>query len=108
MNAWILLAIAILFEVAGTLTLKTTDGFTKPAPSCIVVLCYTICMVLLARTAKVLDLGIVYAIWSGTGIMIVALATSLLFKESLSPSKILFMCLIVLGVAGLHLSSPSH
>jgi small multidrug resistance pump len=74
MPAGLLLTLAIGAEVAATLLLKTTDGFTRLLPSVGVVAGYAISIALLTKIVKQLDVGLVYAVWAGTGTAIVAAA----------------------------------
>jgi len=104
MSAWIYLALAILFEVAGTTSMKLSQGFTLPLPSTACVLCFIAALVLMAQSVKVLDISVVYAIWSGVGVVLIALIGVFFFSEVLTPPKVLFMALIVVGVVGLQLS----
>ena len=63
--AW--LALAIGSEIVATVSLKLSDGFTKPAPSVVVVAGYALSFYALSITLRTIPLGIVYAIWSGVG-----------------------------------------
>jgi small multidrug resistance pump len=67
--AWILLSIAILAEIAGTLFLKASDGLSKLWPSLGVLVGYATAFTLMATSLKKLDVGVTYAIWSGVGII---------------------------------------
>ena len=68
-NAYFFLMVAILSEIIATTSLKATDGFTKLVPSAIVVLGYGCSFYFLSLTLKFMSVGIVYAIWSGIGIL---------------------------------------
>lgn len=104
MNAWIYLALAIVFEVAGTSSMKLSNGFSLPVPSIACVLCFMMALALMAQSVKVLDISIVYAIWSGVGVVLIALVGVFFFKEVLTLQKLLFITLIIVGVVGLQLS----
>ena len=67
MVAGVLLALAILSEVVATVSLRYTDGFTNLAPSVVVVVGYGLSFWLLALILKDLEIGFVYAVWSGVG-----------------------------------------
>ena len=103
MSPWTYLALGIVFEVAGTSALKMSNGFTQPWPSAIVVCGFVTALYMLSQSVKTLDIGVVYAIWSGAGVVLIALIGLLFFEEILTPAKILFMALIVIGVVGLQL-----
>ncbi len=96
---WVLLGAAIATEVAGTLALRASDGFTRVGPVIIVVAGYSASFVLLAIVLKTLPVGIVYAIWSAVGIALVALFGKVMFGDPVPPLAMAGMALIVGGVA---------
>lgn len=96
---WIYLALAILFEVAGTTALKAADGFTRPWPVVIVVLGYIAAFFFLGLSLKHLPVGIAYAIWAALGMVLIALSGWLVFGERLDGWAIAGIGLIILGVA---------
>ena len=57
--------------------------------------------VLLAQALRTLDVGPSYAIWTGIGTAGAVVFGVILFGESLSPLRILFVSLIIAGVVGL-------
>jgi small multidrug resistance pump len=95
---WVLLIAAIATEVAGTLALRGSDGFTKLVPSVITVAGYVASFILLAIVLKSLPVGIVYAIWSAVGIALVAVLGKLMFGDPVPPLAMAGMVLIVGGV----------
>lgn len=109
-NPWVLLTIAIVTEVIATSSLKVSDGFTKLWPSIVVVVGYGISFYALALTMRSLPIGVIYAIWSGLGITLVALVGWLVFKQTLSTHVLIGMGLIIAGVIVMNLSPspPSH
>ena len=98
------LAVAIVLEIGGTVSLKLSDGFTRLGPASAVVICYAASFALLSLALRGIDLSIAYAVWSGVGTAIVAVIGMVWFGESAGGWKLLSLALIVLGVAGLHLS----
>jgi small multidrug resistance pump len=98
------LGAAILFEICGTTSLKLSDGFTRFGPSATVTVCYGASFVLLALALRGIELSIAYAVWSGVGTAAVAAIGIVWFGEAAGSWKLLCLALIVLGVAGLHLS----
>lgn len=109
MNVWALLLVAIAFEIAGTLLLKISDGFSNMVMGLASIACYWICFGFLAQVLKSLPVGVTYAVWSGVGIIGVALASFFLFEQKLSPLQILFMLIILIGAMGLNLTTKvSH
>jgi len=102
---WLLLYAAIGAEVAGTLCLKITQGFTRPLPSAGVLLCYGLSLVLMAKAVVRIDVGVAYAIWSAVGIVSIALVSMLLFGETMTVPKALSFLLIIAGVVSLSLTA---
>lgn len=95
---YLYLAFAIAFEILGTSALKYSQEFTRFWPSLIVVLCYAAAFYLLSLSLRGLTIGIAYAIWSGVGIVCIALLQTLWFKQSLDGPAMLGMGLIIAGV----------
>jgi len=99
---------AILLEVAGTTSLKLSQGFTRLVPSILVAIFYLLSFFLLSQTLKRIDVGVVYAIWSGVGTALIATIGILWFKEPVTLIKIASIALIILGVVGLNLGGITH
>lgn len=95
---WLYLGIAIVCEVIATSALKASDGFTRLTPSVVVVLGYGVAFYCLSLTLRSIPVGVVYAIWSGVGIVLISMVGWLVFGQSLSPMALLGMGLITLGV----------
>ena len=106
--SWFYLTLAILFEVAGTVSMKLSDGFTKVTPSILLVLFYLSAVYFLTLALKKLEIGMIYAIWSGTGTALLAIIGVLYFQESVSWIKAISILFIIIGVVGLHLSGTAH
>lgn len=104
-NAWLMLALAIGAEVIATTALKASDGFSRPVPSLLTVCGYATSFWLLSRILRTLEVGIVYAIWSGAGLAAVALIGVFWFGESVTLLKVLGLLAILLGVVLLNLAS---
>lgn len=107
MNPYVLLSGAIVLEVVATTAMKSSDGFTKLAPSVICVIGYCISFYLLAQTLKVIPTGIAYAIWSGVGIVLISLIAWLFHGQKLDAGAMLGMAMIVGGVMVINLFSKS-
>ncbi|MEX6633477.1 DMT family transporter [Hyphococcus lacteus] len=104
-NAYIQLAIAIVAEVIGTSALKASDNFTNLIPSLLVVTGYGISFYLLANVVKEIPVGITYAIWSGAGIVLVALISIVLYRQIPDLAAWLGMALIIAGIMVMNLFS---
>jgi small multidrug resistance pump len=101
-HGWWLLAAAILFEIAGTTSMKLSDGFTRLIPSIVLVVCYLVAFSALTLCLKTIDMGIAYAIWAGVGTALAALIGFVYFREPASTLKVACIVLILVGVVGLH------
>ncbi|MEO8654678.1 MAG: SMR family transporter [Ramlibacter sp.] len=98
MRQWLFLSIAIVSEVIATSALKASEGFSRLWPSLIVVAGYATAFYFLSLTLKTLPIGVVYAIWSGVGIALIALIGRLVFGQSLDAAAVVGLLLIVAGV----------
>ena len=103
--SWWMLIVAGLFEVCWAVGLKYTQGFTKPVASAVVVAFIVVSMVLLARAAQQIPIGTAYAVWVGIGAFGAAVLGIVLFAESASPLRLLFLALLVASIVGLKLTS---
>ncbi len=102
---WLFLSAAIIFEISGTTCMKLSDGFQKFWPSVGIFVFYCSSIVSLTMAVKTLDVSIAYAIWCAVGIAIIATIGAVFFGEQMTPLRIFFLAVIVVGVVGLNLSS---
>jgi small multidrug resistance pump len=100
---WIILATGILFEVLGTICMKYAEGFTKLAPSVLVLVFYGISLAALVFVLEKMQVSIAYAVWASTGTALIAIIGMMFFKEPVSLVKIASISLIILGILGLEL-----
>ena len=107
-HSWICLAIAILFGVLGTVSLKLSHGLQRLKPSVCLAFFYFISFSALTLALQGIDVSIVYAVWSGVGTILVAIIGIVFFHESMSIRKLVSLLLIVLGVFGIHLANAFH
>ncbi len=98
---WIYLTVAIISEVVATLSLKYSSTHNSSIATVITAVGYLISFTLVWFAVKKIDISIAYAIWAGVGISLVSIASWLIFKEVMSFQKVLFIAMIVVGVAGL-------
>lgn len=105
MQTYLILFLAIAAETIGTTALQASQQFSRLWPSVLVVLAYGFSFWLLSLTLKVMPVGIVYAIWSGTGIVLIALIGLTVFGQRLDLPAILGMGLILGGILIIHLFS---
>ncbi|HYD88208.1 MAG TPA: quaternary ammonium compound efflux SMR transporter SugE [Vitreimonas sp.] len=107
MQAWITLAVAGLLEIVWAIGLKYADGFTKPLASAVTIAAMIASMWLLAQAARTLPIGTAYAVWTGIGAVGAALLGIMLFSESANAIRLGCIGLIVAGIVGLKVTSPS-
>ena len=100
--AWLTLALAIFLEICGTTCMKLSQGFTRLLPSILIFVFYALSFVSITFTLKRIDLSFAYAVWAGTGVLIIGAIGIFYFKEPISALKIASMVLIAVGVAGLY------
>jgi small multidrug resistance pump len=97
--AYIYLAIAIIAEVASTSALKASDEFTKLIPSLIVIVGYGASFYLLTLVLRTIPVAITYAVWSGAGIVLVAIIGVILYKQIPDIPAVIGMGLIIAGIS---------
>jgi quaternary ammonium compound-resistance protein SugE len=105
--AWISLLIAGLFEIGWAIGLKYTDGFSKLWPSVWTVASMIVSLLFLEYALRTLPVGTAYAIWVGIGAVGTAILGMWLFNESRELARIVCLLLIVAGVIGLKVVTPS-
>ncbi len=101
------LAGAIVAEVVATSALKASDGFTRTGPSLVVMIGYGVAFYLLSLTLKTVPVGLAYAVWSGVGVVLIALIGWLVLKQPLDAAAMIGIALIVAGVLVIQLFSRS-
>ncbi|WP_372342643.1 DMT family transporter [Paraburkholderia megapolitana] len=105
MPPYALLAIAIVAEVIATSALRASEGFTRLVPAVLVVIGYGISFYCLSLTLRSVPVGIVYAIWSGVGIVLITLVAMVMYRQVPDLPAIAGLGLIVAGVVVLNLFS---
>jgi quaternary ammonium compound-resistance protein SugE len=105
--AWASLFIAGLFEIAWAIGLKYTEGFSRLWPSVGTIVAMVVSVAFLEYAVRALPVGTAYAVWVGIGAVGTALLGMLLFGESREPARLVCLLLIVAGVVGLKLVTPS-
>ena len=98
---------AISLEVIGTTFLQRSQQFTQIVPTLIMALCYTASFFFLSLVLKSMPLGIAYAIWSGMGIVLIAVIGFAVFGQKLDLAAVIGLGLIVSGVVVVNLFSDS-
>lgn len=107
MNPWLAISIAIALEVVATSALKASQEFTKLWPSLCVVIGYGISFYFMTISLRLIPLGVMYAIWSGVGIVAISIIGWIVYKQALDLPAMIGVALIVLGVVVVHLFSKT-
>lgn len=104
---YIYLFAAVLAETIGTSALQASAQFTRLWPSVLVVVAYAISFYLLGLTLKYMPVGIMYAIWSGLGIVFIALIGWIIFRQSLDLAAVVGISMIIVGILVIQIFSGS-
>jgi small multidrug resistance pump len=105
--SYLYLGIAIIAEVVATSALKSSQGFTKPLASIVVVVGYCIAFYCLSIVLKTIPIGIAYAIWAGLGIVLITIVGYFFYQQKLDSAAVIGMTLIVGGVVIINVFSTS-
>ena len=108
MMQWIYLCLAILFEVAGTTAMKLSDGLSKLVPSVLILVFYVVSFAFLSLALKGMEVSVVYAVWSGMGIVTITIIGFFYFNENMNLIKVLSILFILIGVVTLNFSAAGH
>jgi quaternary ammonium compound-resistance protein SugE len=103
--AWLVLLVAGLFEVVWSVSMKASEGFTRPLLTAITIMTAWFSFWLLGMALKVLPVGTAYAVWTGIGAIGAAVLGIVLFKEPATVARIGCILLIVAGILGLKITS---
>jgi len=104
---YLILALAVLAETIGTTALQASQQFSRLGPTVIVVLAYGTAFYLLGIALKFFPVGIAYAIWSGLGIVLIALIGLVVFGQRLDLPGVMGLGLILAGILVIHLFSTT-
>lgn len=107
MSHWLALAIAIIAEVIGTTALKASNEFSRLLPSLIVVVGYGTAFYFMSISMRVLPVGIMYAIWSGMGIVLISVLGWLIYRQTLDTPAMIGLVFIIAGVIIINVFSKS-
>ncbi len=107
MPVYLILALAVLAETIGTTALQASQQFTRLGPSAVVVVAYAVSFYLLSITLLTIPVGVVYALWSGLGIVLIACIGWLVFGQRLDLPAVAGLGMIIGGIAVIHLFSSA-
>ncbi|HKE62695.1 MAG TPA: quaternary ammonium compound efflux SMR transporter SugE [Nitrospira sp.] len=104
---WIILVLAGLFETGWAIGLKYTDGFTRLWPTVWTGIAMIISLWLLGIALKTLPVGTAYSVWVGVGAVGTVILGIALLEEPASAARLISVALIIGGIIGLKLATPS-
>jgi small multidrug resistance pump len=104
---WAVLAVAIVCEVVGTSLLHASAQFTRVGPTLGMAACYLAAFYLLSLAMQLLPMGVVYAVWSGLGIVLVSAVGLVAFGQRLDAPALIGIGLILAGVVAINLSGTA-
>lgn len=103
--AWVLIVVAGLLEVAWSIGMKYTDGFTRLWPSLLTGAGIVASMLLLSQAVKSLSIGTAYGVWVGIGAAGAAVVGMLVLGEPATAARIFFVALLIVAIVGLKATS---
>ncbi|MES0824345.1 SMR family transporter [Ruegeria sp. SCP11] len=106
-KAYLILLLAVVAETIGTTSLQASQQFSRLWPSVLVVVSYGLAFYLLGLTLKFMPVGIVYAIWSGLGIFLIAIIGFIVFGQRLDWPAVIGLIMILAGILIIHLFSKT-
>lgn len=106
-QAYFYFVLCIIFEQLGNLTISSSDGFTKLGPSLLCILFYGICYFFFAKSLKVINLAIGFAVWSGVSIIVVACISVFMLHSNLNWADFVGMGIILIGIVGMNVKGET-
>ena len=107
-KCWLWMLLVIVSETSATSTLKmfgSSEGITKMLLLGLLVLLYCTCYYSLSRAVKDIPVGLAYATWSGTGILVVSTLGMALYGQHPDTAAIIGMVVIASGIVLMNLLS---
>lgn len=107
MKPYLLLFVAVAFETFGSSCLQASQQFTRPWPSLGVVVGFGGALYVFTLILRYMPLGVTYALWSGVGIVLIALSGLVIFGQKLDLAAVAGIGLIMAGIAVINLFSKT-
>ncbi|GGE09618.1 small multidrug resistance pump [Gemmobacter megaterium] len=98
LQSWAALGVAIVLEVAGSSFLLKSEQFSRLVPSAMTLILYALAFYMLSFALRHIPLGVAYAIWSGVGIVLTAMISVVIFRQSLDMAALVGIGFIMTGV----------
>lgn len=105
---YIYLALAIFLELCGTTCMKLSDGFSNKLFAAGTLIFFGVCFYFSALAMKTIPLNILYATWSGLGIVLAAVVAKIFFHETISTPRLIGLIFIVVGVVLCNFFGENH
>lgn len=99
--------LTIFTESTAVIFMKLSSGFVNRLYAVVAIVSYVLSFVFLTLALKYWPAGIANAIWAGASVVLVATAGAIIFKEQLSMLQVIFLILIIIGIAGLNFSKAA-
>ena len=104
---YVYLIIAVICETAGTSAIQASQQFTRFWPSVMVAVCFALAFWFLSLTLRTMPVGVMYAMWSGLGIVLIAIIGFVVFGQKLDAPALIGIAMIVAGIVVINLFSNS-
>ena len=98
MMHYLFLLVAVVMETVGTTALQASSQFTRLWPTLLAIVDYAGSFYFLGMTLKFMPVGIVYALWSGLGIVLIAIIGFIGFGQRLDAAAIAGLIMIIAGI----------
>lgn len=105
---YVYLGLAIVLELCGTMCMKLSDGFENKIFAAGTLISFGACFYFSALSMKTIPLNILYATWSGLGIVFAAVIAKIFFHETVSTPGLIGIVLIVVGVVLCNFFGENH
>lgn len=102
---WLILLAAGLFEVVWATALKMSNGFANVKADIVCAVGMALSVWLLSVAMKSVPMGTAYAVWTGIGAIGGVIVGIIMFGEAATLLRLTSAALIVIGIAGLKLST---
>ena len=105
---YVYLMVSIVLEICGTMCMKLSNGFENKFFAAGTLILFGVCFYFSALSMKTIPLNILYATWSGLGIVLAAVVAKIFFHESISTPGLIGIILIVIGVVLCNFFGENH
>lgn len=101
--AWLLILVSGILEILFSISLKYSDGFSKPFYSVLAIVSASLSLWLMSLSLKQIPIGTAYAVWAGIGAAGTAIVGLLMFGESASSLRLMAIGMVIIGIVLLQL-----